>query len=120
MTRASILFALASLSLAPSVAFGAPLCDFSSVNGDNQHQRVDIIIRKDGTITWNAQPVTREEFEGYIKDEVAILWGRGPMVYNFIGEENAGPSSVAKAQSLLLEAEKLGAIFPGCPPLRAY
>jgi hypothetical protein len=113
MIRASMLLVLASLSLVPAGAFAAPACDVNP-NDSAQFQRVDIFITKNGTIVWNGTPVTRDQFRAYIQDEVAVSWGRGPVVYNYMGEENRSPLVVAKAKSVMAEAQSLGAAFPGC------
>jgi len=120
MIRASMLLVLASLSLTPSAAFAAPLCDFSNHHNAAQFQRVDIFITKSGTIVWNGTPVTREQFRGYIKDEVSNSWSRGPVVYNFIQEESLAPAVMGKARSVVMEAQSLGAAFPGCPLASGY
>jgi hypothetical protein len=120
MIRASMLLVLASLSLTPLAAFAAPPCDFSNPHNAAQFQRVDIFVTKSGTIVWNGTPVTREQFRAYIKDEVSNSWSRGPIVYNFIEEESLAPAVMAKARSVVTEAQALGAAFPGCPLASGY
>jgi hypothetical protein len=120
MIRASVLLVLASLSLTPSAAFAAPLCDFSNPHNAAQFQQVNIFITKSRTIVWNGTPVTREQFRAYMEDEVANSWSRGPIVYNFIPEESLAPAVMAKARSVVTEAQALGAAFPGCPLASGY
>lgn len=113
MIRASLLLVTAGLLLAPAAAMAAPACNINP-HDSAQFQRVDIFITKNGTIVWNGTPVTRDQFRAYIQDEVAVSWSRGPVVYNYMGEENRSPLVAAKAKSVMAEAQSLGAAFPAC------
>ena len=90
------------------------VCDKPKLNDGNPFQMVAVFIRKNGDITWNGEPVTKETFEKYIQDDASHV-GNGEMVYTTIGEQNESPAWVAEARALKTDAIMQRAVVPDCP-----
>jgi hypothetical protein len=106
-----------SFPLGPAATGLLIVCDKSKLNNGKPFEQVDVFIRKDGTITWNDEPVTKEKLDEYIKGEANVR-ARGYVVYTFIGAENESPALVTKERALKSNALMLGATVPDCTPLR--
>ena len=57
---------------ATSLPFGpttvGPICNMSKMNDGKSFQRIDVLVRKDGSINWNGTTVTKARFEAYAED----------------------------------------------------
>ena len=87
-------------------------CDMSKMGKPNE--RVDVLVRKDGTIRWNDEAVTKQQFEIYAKDAA-----KNPQhIYIFIEAEDKRPALRAKVQDLRTDAMTIGVTVPQCSPIR--
>lgn len=93
---------------------GWPVCDMSRMADGKPFQRIDVLVRKGGSITWNDKTVTTGQFEAYAKDAAAH---RDP-VFTFIEAENQSPSLQVKAHDLRVKAMTLGTTVAQCSPVR--
>jgi hypothetical protein len=90
------------------------VCDKSRLNDGKPFQSIDVFIRKNGSITWNAEPITQKQFDGYVTDAARAR----PIAYTFISQENESPALAAKARELKTEALMRGASVADCTPVR--
>jgi hypothetical protein len=102
---------------ATSLPFGpttmGPICDASKMNDGKPFQRIEVLVRKDGSINWNGTTVTKERFEAYAKDAAGYR-----EVFAFIEGENQSPALQAKVRDLRTDAMTLGVTVAQCSPIR--
>jgi hypothetical protein len=44
------------------------ICDMSKMNDGKPFERIEVLVKKDGSINWNGTTVTKERFEVYAKE----------------------------------------------------
>jgi len=102
---------------ANSLPFGpttmGPVCDISKMNDGKPFQRIEVLVRKDGSIGWNGTTITKEQFEAYTKDAAGHH-----DVFAFIDGENQSPALQAKIRDLRTDAMTLGVTVAQCSPIR--
>ena len=100
-----------SLPLGPTTM--GPVCDISKMNDGKPFQRIEVLVRKDGSINWNGKTITKERFEAYAKEAAGHR-----DVFTFIDGENQSPALQAKVRDLRTDAMTLGVTVAQCSPIR--